>query len=607
MDNEYHKDKSIGKVMGTRETSSTEFWLQVKEDSYIEVDDIVTVKSNIEGLGSVYFFGVVREVYRGYEGIEFDSWNKNVSEGIVPVESFHIAKVSITNVYNSEGKEVYLPPKPGDDVFVVRGEEATRKALNMSGKKELLPCGILNNGEPAYINWEFINGTKGAHISISGISGVATKTSYSLFLIHSMFYSKTLSDSEKRKISVIIFNVKAEDLMYIDHPIDEDKIFTGNTKEEEKKQNKAMFEKLGIEAKPFDRDRVKFFAPPIEVDDEVPLSERKENISVFRWGIKEFFEQRLLEFLFDPNDMNENFRYVLDFFLTKMEMFARESPSDRIEIPVDEYTFTVKYLHNDNIEIVDLENIESKKRIDVSLKQLLDKVMIARKEDKESVWWKLRQKLFPGGEGVSSTIAKLIRRFSNISKDISNLVGPEDKGGIKWENGKVNVVYISDKYLSEYAQKLVVGSIIRDVYERKKKTKGGYVFIMLDELNKYAPAFGETPLKDYLIEIAERGRSLGIILIGAQQMSSEVEPRIISNCSVKIIGRVDPGELESKVYRSFPPDFRERSKRIKSGTMIISQPDLEIPIVVRFPKPPYATSEANKKEIDDLSNYRISF
>ena len=52
---------------------------------------------------------------------------------------------------------------------------------------------------------------------------------------------------------------------------------------------------------------------------------------------------------------------------------------------------------------------------------------------------------------------------------------------------------------------------------------------MIDELNKYAPRDSSSPIKEVLLDIAERGRSLGVVLIGAQQTASEVERRIVSN------------------------------------------------------------------------------
>ena len=55
---------------------------------------------------------------------------------------------------------------------------------------------------------------------------------------------------------------------------------------------------------------------------------------------------------------------------------------------------------------------------------------------------------------------------------------------------------------------------------------------MLGELNKYAPPReGDSPIRQILLDVAERGRSLGVILIGAQQTASEVERRILATCA----------------------------------------------------------------------------
>ena len=74
------------------------------------------------------------------------------------------------------------------------------------------------------------------------------------------------------------------------------------------------------------------------------------------------------------------------------------------------------------------------------------------------------------------------------------------------------------------------------------------VFVVLDELNKYAPREGSSPIKEVLLDIAERGRSLGIVLIGAQQTASEVEGRIVQNAALRVVGRLDPAEAERAEY-----------------------------------------------------------
>ena len=73
------------------------------------------------------------------------------------------------------------------------------------------------DGVPVYLNADFLDGTRGAHVSISGISGVATKTSFATFLLYSVFRSGVLG-GDAVNAKALIFNVKGEDLLFLDHP-----------------------------------------------------------------------------------------------------------------------------------------------------------------------------------------------------------------------------------------------------------------------------------------------------------------------------------------------------------------------------------------------------
>jgi uncharacterized protein len=118
------------------------------------------------------------------------------------------------------------------------------------------------------------------------------------------------------------------------------------------------------------------------------------------------------------------------------------------------------------------------------------------------------------------------------------------------------------------------------------------LFIVLDELNKYAPREGQSPIKEILLDVAERGRSLGIILIGAQQTASEVERRIIANSALRVAGRLDTAEADRPEYGFLPQVHRARATIAKPGTMFVSQPEIPVPLVVQFPFPAWATRPA---------------
>ena len=76
-------------------------------------------------------------------------------------------------------------------------------------------AGLGRDGDPIYLNLEFLDGTRGGHVSISGISGVATKTSFALFLLYSIFTGGALKNALNAK--ALVFSVKGEDLLFLDH------------------------------------------------------------------------------------------------------------------------------------------------------------------------------------------------------------------------------------------------------------------------------------------------------------------------------------------------------------------------------------------------------
>jgi hypothetical protein len=145
--------------------------------------------------------------------------------------------------------------------------------------------------------------------------------------------------------------------------------------------------------------------------------------------------------------------------------------------------------------------------------------------------------------------------------------------------------------LNDRAKRFVVGVTLRRAFEDKERSGQSeeLLLVVLDELNKYAPREGSSPIKEILLDIAERGRSLGVVLIGAQQTASEVERRIIANSSIRVVGRLDSAEASREEYGFLPGPHRQRATIVKPGTMILSQPELPVPLVLEFPFPAWAT------------------
>ena len=200
--------------------------------------------------------------------------------------------------------------------------------------------------------------------------------------------------------------------------------------------------------------------------------------------------------------------------------------------------------------------------------------------------------LWAGPATGVGTINAFIRRLRSSQRALSRLIRgdlpPTTTHGVTTANTQLTVVDLHN--LPERAQRFVVGVTLANETLRKERAgAGGLLFTMIDELNKYAPREGNSPIKDVLLDIAERGRSLGIILIGAQQTASEVERRIVSNSSIRVVGRLDPAEAGRPEYGFLPSSQRQRATLAKPGAMFVSQPELPVPLAVEFPFPAWAT------------------
>ena len=136
--------------------------------------------------------------------------------------------------------------------------------------------------------------------------------------------------------------------------------------------------------------------------------------------------------------------------------------------------------------------------------------------------------------------------------------------------------------------------MLRQAFEAKEASGSALPlqFVVLDELNKYAPRDSSSPIKEILLDVAERGRWLGIILIGAQQTASEVERRVVANSAIRIVGRLDPAEARRDEYGFLPAVARQRATILKPGSMYVAQPRLPVPLLVEFPFPAWATRPA---------------
>ena len=132
--------------------------------------------------------------------------------GALPAEVCEVAEVTVTRVE----PEVYVPPLPGAAVARATGTQRDSALYFDEMGTAKVPVGFGRDGQPVYLNFEFVDGTRGAHVSISGVSGIATKTSFATFLLHAITNCGVLA-GEAHNTKALIFSVKGEDLLFLDY------------------------------------------------------------------------------------------------------------------------------------------------------------------------------------------------------------------------------------------------------------------------------------------------------------------------------------------------------------------------------------------------------
>ena len=533
----------VGLVAGTEDSTPLQFAVALDEASYLQLDDVVVTVRQVPGVGPVLTSGIVTQVRARHEGATYGSDVFLISEGVLPARTQEIAEVSTTRVE----PEVYVPPRPGEVVRRATGDERAH-ALYFDQMADRVPVGRGRDGAPIYVNMEFLDGTRGAHVSISGISGVATKTSFALFLLHSIFRSGALG-ARAVNAKALVFSVKGEDLLFLDQPnirLDDDL--------------RGEYAALGLPAEPF--ASVGFWAPPIPDDTtgRPNVTGRTSGVEAFWWTLREFCDQQLLPYVFaDAEDDRQQYTIVIHQVTARLRRYA-EPFGDHGAVLLEGKVLT-------------------------SYEDLVNLIVDRLTDDDTRADW-------AGPVTGTGTANAFVRRLRSSLRPLSSIIRADLAGGprraISTSGQQLTVVDLHN--LHERAQRFVVGVVLAAETARKEEAgAGGLLFTMIDELNKYAPREGSSPIKDVLLDIAERGRSLGIILIGAQQTASEVERRIVSNSAIRVVGRLDSAEAGRPEYGFLPAAQRLRATIAKPGAMFVSQPQIPVPLAIDFPFPAWAT------------------
>ncbi|AEH50691.1 ATP-binding protein [Pseudothermotoga thermarum] len=607
--------KRIGVVTGSNTSSPYVFYVRLEHENnkpvYMpQIDDVVKVIFEYKPHGEIVYYGVITQLNAKWDFGPMSGYEEDVAlKGLAPAFGYYLATVITTRMLLKRENDYIdqdapqVPPPPGTPVFLAAGEEMnTALGFDELVKENLaVPVGIMRNGSVAYLDVRYILGENGAHINISGQSGVAAKTSYATFLMKSFLdtgkrlskYNPLMKYLENSRF--IVFNVKGEGLMFLDKW---SKDWKNNESNESGRRWKEMYEKLKIKPEPF--EKVLFYFPRKQRNIDEPWSFKRipepGKVFTYGWDAIDIIRMNLLELMFDQDELEAN--QNLQLAVTTLQEILQEKLEKAFEM-------AKKFLEDDGEKVppsmdptIVLRKAMSRGldvKLYANLPDGIDDLIEMVKNDQE-----VQNKIY-SEVGSKATVSAMIRRLKaakNIGMDLVwipmhfslNSQNFESHNMLWDKPGQVTVFDISK--LRPRVQTFVVGATLVEILKsREEKSNQDPVFIFLDELNKYAPRHGGGPLKNIFRDIAERGRSFRIILIGAEQTASEVDYRVITQSSTTVVGRQKAVELEKPEYGHLTLEQKQRAALLQQGEVIVDQPFLRLPITVKFPLPAWCTRE----------------
>ena len=559
----------MGLVDGSIPASTDRFTICLNDDAVVQLDDLVCLTDQLPDGRTVSHYGIVVEQTGYYEGAQWATDTERIAvEHTQPGERVRRAEVQVLRTI----PELWIAPFPG--AVVRRAAGVTRDAALFADQMDSrLVIGLDQSGERVYADWAFVSGQQGGHINITGISGVATKTSYATFLLYGLLETEAGRDllgMQAPNTRALVFNTKGEDLLHLDRPnirFDADHM--------------AEWAALGV-AEPGPFSNVEIFVPRQRTNTQavVPdISSRPHGeVMAYGWTPWDFIRLGLLRFCFTED---EDRRTQVGFVEQRVRVqLARHAYPHRdgsgavvIAAPPANTGFTFERVvqgRRDTRNDADGDVVRD-------FHDLIDLI---------------NARCDPGGGdpdwqagAQSGTLAAFVRRLMALAPRMGHLIG----ANLPRVELNRHVTVVDIHSLHDAAQRFVVGALLAEIFDSKQGTgREPLRFVLLDELNKYAPREGHSPIKELLVDIAERGRSLGVLLIGAQQSALDVERTIVRNASLKVAGRLDAGEASE--YRFLTPELRTRAARFLPGTMVVDQPIIPAPLPLRFPLPAYATN-----------------
>jgi len=542
----------LGRVVATERKPNTphEFHFWTALDSPVGIGTIVVVEGPEPVNGVIpRIYGVVTEGF-SYTDLATPLHDVLGADGVPDRTTLAASRRTEIRLYTAavlrQVPDEPLQPVPMGAVSLASAADV-EVALRMDAylKPEAntgIPIGVYRGGgteSPVYLDAEFLLGPESAHLNITGVSGLATKTSAVEWLLSSIFAH--FPDS-KGEVAAVCFNVKGQDLCYLDQPAKPDDA------------DLAMYEKMRVPPTPF--EKVEYFAPwtasGAALNTLRSNAELQHNVHPLTWGLNEVLQYA--EVLLNKDDVDAKADALIDFISTRV----------------------VGSKFQDDALGTQVYAVQSFSELDRWFRDV-----IAAMESRNHESWRTHH---------IATMRKVRNRLTNIATRCQGLV-TNDGGASDLPFGSFadRTVYVIDvANLEDDAQDLVFARVVSKLREHlERRTLGvDHVVVFVDELNKYAPGDGpETYVRKMLLDIAERGRYLGLVLFSAQQFRSQVHRRVVGNSATAVYGRMDSDELATPGYSVLGPATKIKLATLDKGQLMVRHPHFAQPIFVRFPRP----------------------
>lgn len=563
---------SIGKslVSQSHPSSIDYYWFIVNQNTLLNTFDFVTV-NNLRHTKSI---GIVQDITaevlshgRKTSLSELDNIKSLSKQGERnDIEQAIIAKVAIignTGVRTSEGRSyktvsVNFPVAAGNDVRFSTEEEVLF-SLGVPKMETPISAGIMemSNGLqiPISLDLTYLAGPDTAHVNVSGISG-NRKSSYILFLLQSAY--QTLRDVTKshENVCLIIFNTKEDDLLYLDQKKEKRDIGI---------QAKKAFEILDLHVEAF--DNVTYFLP--RGKDGKPNSLHiPKYFKTYSFELKDIYDK--LDLLFTSTLDQRDTLPIVNFI---RESWPLQDSSGKI---ISNWTDISRFTEYP-------QSIISHKS---SFLDFISQIQRFRGSP-----------MFVDGKVKSVYLGDEIKKIDGndiFVIDIAPLSSVEEQAFIIGDvlrniNGLYSVRYpFSEEKIADTSQK----SHYQNYGRHRIGKLPSYIFIFLDEINRFIPKVHYSPklnpVSEEIMKLVIGGRSRGNILFSAQQFKSNTDYRFQENIDLRIFAKLGLSELLTAPYYSMIDEgVKKNIARLERGEMVLVHSAFRHPLKIWFPPASY--------------------